>query len=128
MVIRIEYQIHVLYSVTNGKNWKHEKTFYSQADAEDYVNTEKYRMKLSGLEYCSKILRVSQLMVYQTGNWHTRKKRQINIGWKDLDLDHNKGISHKDGVCAWCDHVRQLGKDGYYDFMKEQSVDSRGSK
>lgn len=40
----------------------------------------------------------------------------------DLERDHRDGLSHKDGVCAWCDHVRQLESEGYYDFLKQQKV------
>ena len=37
--------------------------------------------------------------------------------WQKLDEEHHKGISHEDGVCSWCDHTRQLAKDGYYDHL-----------
>ena len=29
---------------------------------------------------------------------------------------------HKDGECCWCDHIRQLDKEGYYDFMKKEEL------
>ena len=30
------------------------------------------------------------------------------MNWKDLDREYEKGIGHVDGICAWCDHIRQL--------------------
>jgi len=44
------------------------------------------------------------------------------MNWKNLDQDHEKGIGHDDGICAWCDYVRQLGKDGYYDFLQTKDI------
>lgn len=42
--------------------------------------------------------------------------------WKDLERDHNDGLAHKDGVCPWCDHIRDLDSEGHYDFLKQPEV------
>lgn len=44
----------------------------------------------------------------------------MEITYKDLIKDHYKGIVHDEGVCDWCDYIRQLDAQGYYDFLKKK--------